>query len=167
MLACVVERIEQHLRLVLVGRDVVGDLHRPQLATLVALADAEAARDVGMRVRDRSRDRGDLRVAVIALISLGELGPGKSGRRGEDQDGERGRDDRHEAGSAGGPRHAPMMPALSSPRDAGMGPGDDGRNVPAALGHRRYRSNHSMIRWLRSIRRSGRPAAANTWYSSG
>ncbi len=79
VLVGMVAAVEQDLRLVLVGRDVVGDLHRVQLATLVALADAEPLRDVGMRVGDRLRECGDLRVGVIALVAAWEVG-GRVGR---------------------------------------------------------------------------------------
>src|SRR5207247_7471151 len=43
-----VERVEHDLRLGLVGRDVVADLRHPDVATLVALADAEDVDDVRM-----------------------------------------------------------------------------------------------------------------------
>ena len=65
--------VEQDLGLVLVDAHVVRDLDRPQLATLVALADREALDDIGVGRGDR-RDVGrELGVGVEALPAPGEL----------------------------------------------------------------------------------------------
>ncbi len=130
VLVGVVAAVEQDLGLGLIGRDVVRDLHRPHVAAAVALADAEARRDVGMRVGDRLRQCGDLGMGVVALVALGELGPGKGRARDEEEGCERGdRDGGSDSAGAARARHRSMMTVMSSRRDAGMGPLGGGRNV--------------------------------------
>ena len=82
VLAGVVQCVEEDLGLALIDGHVVADLRRPDIATLVALADAEDMDDV--RVRDLGRlDVGDhLGVAVVARIFRRKVGR-SDGCRGE------------------------------------------------------------------------------------
>ena len=102
--------VEQDLRLILVGADVVRDLGRPELATEIALADGEALDDVRMRSRDRGDVRRHLGIRVVALVALRELVREDRGRRDqrehEQADGERGRRELRETAGC----HEPMVP---------------------------------------------------------
>ena len=66
----VVEAVEEDLGLTLVEARVVADLGRPELATLVALADGEDADDV----RVRGRHRLDVRRHLLERVVPGVLG---------------------------------------------------------------------------------------------
>ncbi len=68
VLAGVMTGDDEHLRLGLIGRDVVADLGRPQLATLPAATDAEALDDARMGRCDRGHLRLELGVGVIAGV---------------------------------------------------------------------------------------------------
>jgi hypothetical protein len=80
--------VEEDLGLVLVDRDVVRDLDRPDRPALVALADGDLADDRGVG-RDLGVDVGDhLRVGVVALPAVREVrrcrGCGSRGGDGEE-----------------------------------------------------------------------------------
>ncbi len=105
--------VEEDLGLVLVGGHVVGDLGRPQLATLVALADREPLDDVRVGGLDGEDVGGDLRVRVVALEALGEVARRERRRRREQRHEEEGDDEggRRDAGHAALGVHVPMVPA--------------------------------------------------------
>jgi hypothetical protein len=118
-----VAALVQDLGLRLVGGDVVRDLHRPDLATLVALADAKSPRDVRMRIGDGLRGGADLGVRVIALEAFGELVRAERGRGHEqerDQGDDRGAGSVDEGASEG--RHAAMMRLVVAARTGDLGP---------------------------------------------
>ena len=79
VLAGVVQPVEQHLGLVLVVGHVVGDLGRPDVAVLVALADREDVDDVGVvgfGVLDLGHHLG---VVVVAAVLRRKVGSGCRG----------------------------------------------------------------------------------------
>ena len=78
VLVGVVPAVEHDLGLGLVDADVVGDLDRPDVAALVALADREAVDDV----RVGGRHRGDLGCHLGVAVVAGP--PGRELRRGRD-----------------------------------------------------------------------------------
>ena len=83
--------VEQDLGLVLVGADVVGDLHRHQVAALVRRTDADLAGDRRMVGDDLVHDGGQFRVVVVVGVGGREghradlagaaLGVGRRGQR--------------------------------------------------------------------------------------
>ena len=93
VLARVVQPIEQHLGLVLVGRHVVGHLRRPDGAVLVALPDrrnVDDGRVVGLGLLNLGHH---LRVRVVAAVLRREVGRGSrrwccEGQQGQAEDGQ-------------------------------------------------------------------------------
>ena len=73
--------VEQDLRLVLVGADVVGDLHRHQVAALVRRTDADLAGDRRMVGDDLVHDGGQFRVVVVVGVGRREGQSCRSRRR--------------------------------------------------------------------------------------
>jgi hypothetical protein len=75
---------EQDLRLVLVGRDVVGDLDRDQVAALVRLADHLLGHDRGEVLRGRVHLGGQLGEVVVLRVGRREVQRARVGlgRRG-------------------------------------------------------------------------------------
>ena len=84
-----VQGVEQDLGLLLVGRDVVRDLRRPDLAVLVALADRELLDDRRVVGDGLVELRDHLGVGVVAGVLRGEIrgGDGRDGgHEGEQQE---------------------------------------------------------------------------------
>ena len=81
VLVGVVSAVEHDFGFGLVDCDVVGDLDRPDIAALIRLADREAGDDRRVGRCDRRDLRGDLGVAVVALLAGRELGRGRDGAR--------------------------------------------------------------------------------------
>ena len=146
VLVGVVAAVVQDLGLGLVRPDVVRDLHRPQLAALVALADAEARRDGRVRIGDGLGRGADLGVRVVAREAPREVGRRDGRGRGDEEDDQRRGDRRRDGASeaAIGKGHRSMMtPRVQPPRCR------DGASRPWPKrpgGQRRYRSNQSSIR---------------------
>ncbi len=124
--------VVEDLRLRLVGPHVVGDLHGPQFATVMALADRDALGDVRMGRDDGLRRCADLRVGVVALVSRGELVRGEGGGGEGDESAERdGGQRRPAAGGAAEGGHAAILRPMARPAHPSGGPATDHPNVRA------------------------------------
>ncbi len=91
VLVGMVGAVEHDLGFGLIDPDVVGDLDRPQLASLVAGADRKELDDVGMRGCDGGHLGRQLGVAVIARATWRELGRVRD-RGGQQRQHDRGHD---------------------------------------------------------------------------
>jgi hypothetical protein len=67
---------EQHLGLVLVGRDVVADLDQVQIAALIGLSDTGKLRETRIVLRGLLEKRRCLGVGVVGLVADREVGDG-------------------------------------------------------------------------------------------
>ena len=132
VLVGVVGAVEHDLGLVLVGRDVVRDLDRPDVAALVALADREARHDRRVGGRHGGDLGGDLGVAVVALLAGRELGRGHDRRRAEARAGWRGW------------RRGPTGDGIASAKD-----GASGRPCHRTDGPARRRQTSRSLDWAR------------------
>ena len=140
VLVGMVEAVEHHLRLGLVGPDVVRDLHRPQIAALVALPDREALDDRRVGVGRGLHLGGHLRVRVERLLAGREVRIGcRRGCRAER--GQQCRDEGRAGDGCGGSTGAAAGPVHGShdrpsgaccPRAGSPGARRDRRSGPLA-----------------------------------